>query len=616
MTSLVIGVDAGKTGSRVAVEIDGAAYPVAHGRGVVATPGPHGVRRAASALARVVEAALRDAGVAAAPSAVGIGVAGLSTLEGGADALATSLAPHWPGASVAVTADYVTAHAGALGGGAGVVLAVGTGSVALGMSEDGVLRRVDGWGQWLGDDGSGAWIGREALRAAVRAADGRGEGTALLAAAEERFAEPSGLPAVLPFEAGLPTRTAAFAPDVVAAADAGDAVAGDILRRAVHAWAESTHAAARAVGAGRAACVGGLADVESMYRDWAAQVAPRLRAVEAHGSSLDGALLIAGRDDLPHESQVSRRTGAASAETGGDDLDLLETEGVRAGLDDLDVRSSRQIVDVLLGAESRLPEVLDAAREGLAAAVSLAERALRDGGRIVYAGAGTPGRLAALDAAECPPTFGVSPDRVIALLAGGDDAAGRAIEGAEDRADDAARAVARHDVGASDVLVGVSASGRTPYVLAAIRAAAEKGAATVAVVNNPDSVMADAADVAVELLTGAEVIGGSTRLTAGTAQKVALNTLSSATMVRMGKTYGPRMVDVVASNHKLRRRASRIVREVCDVDGATAAAALEAADWHTKTAIVSLLAGVDVDEARTRLASADGRVRAALEVGS
>ena len=149
----------------------------------------------------------------------------------------------------------------------------------------------------------------------------------------------------------------------------------------------------------------------------------------------------------------------------------------------------------------------------------------------------------------------------------------------------------------------------TPYVLAALESARAAGAATIAVVNNPDSVIAAAADVAIELLTGPEVISGSTRLTAGTAQKVTLNTLSTAAMIRLGKTYGPRMVDVVASNHKLRRRAARIVRDVCVVDDATALEALEAAGWHTKTAIVALLAGVGVDEARSRLVDAHGRVR-------
>ncbi|MGH3359694.1 MAG: BadF/BadG/BcrA/BcrD ATPase family protein, partial [Nocardioidaceae bacterium] len=238
MTSLVIGVDVGKTGSRVAICRAGAVATVTTGRGVVPTPGPDGVRRAASALEREVGNALANAGhEQVVPAAVAVGMAGVTTLPGGADALADALARRWPGTSVAVTTDSVTAHAGAVGGGPGVVLAVGTGSVALGLASDGTLHRVDGWGQWLGDDGSGAWIGREALRAVVRASDGRGAPTTMAQAAERRFADAAGLPAVLPFETGLPTRTASFVPDVVAAADGGDDAARDILSRAAQAWA-------------------------------------------------------------------------------------------------------------------------------------------------------------------------------------------------------------------------------------------------------------------------------------------------------------------------------------------------------------------------------------------
>jgi len=313
---------------------------------------------------------------------------------------------------------------------------------------------------------------------------------------------------------------------------------------------------------------------------------------------------------------VWRARPRSAPEPASENLDVLETEGVREGLDDLDVRPVGAVVDALLDAEGKLASVLDGARDGLVDAVTIVEAALRRGGRLLYVGAGTPGRLAALDAAECPPTFGTPPGLVEAILAGGDGAASAAVEGAEDMSSEAEKALDVRDVGSNDVVVGISASGRTPFVLAAIHRARERGAATVGVVNNADSPIVDAADVAVELLTGPEVVGGSTRLTAGTSQKVALNALSTATMVRLGKTYGPHMVDVVASNHKLRRRASRIVREVCGVDDATATAALEAAEWQAKTAIVALLAGIGADEARARLGDGDGRVRSAVEEGS
>jgi N-acetylmuramic acid 6-phosphate etherase len=294
------------------------------------------------------------------------------------------------------------------------------------------------------------------------------------------------------------------------------------------------------------------------------------------------------------------------------DVDLLATEQVRADLADLDQRSPAEIVHELLATEAEVPALLRAARDAIAAAVSRVERALGGGGRLIYLGAGTPGRLAALDAAECPPTFGIEPDRVVAILAGGDDAAGRSVEGAEDDPKTAARSLASSRAGAGDVVVGISASGRTPYVLAGLAAARAAGAETVAIVNNVGTPAGEHADVVIELPTGPEVVAGSTRLTAGTAQKVALNAISTAAMVRLGKTYGAWMVDVVASNEKLRRRARRLIREIAGVDDAAAVTALDAADWHTKTALVSVLAEVDAATARSRLDAHGGRVRDAI----
>ena len=612
MTRCILGVDVGRTGCRVLVRAGEETEYVGHG--VVPQPGGNGPRRAASALRRAIGEGLARAGLPSdAPTDIAVGMAGVTMLDGGAEALAQRIAQLWPGTNVAVAGDVLTAHAGALDGRPGVVLSVGTGVNALGLSADGGMHRVDGWGQWLGDDGSGAWIGREALRAVMRAADGRGESTALTERVVGRFGQADSLPAHFPFDAMLPTRTAALVPDVVDAAETGDAVAGDIIRRAVEAWVETSLAAVRAVDAETIACVGGLADVPALYDAWADAMEPHVKVVPAAGRSVDGAVMLAERTDLSHESHVRRANLRSTPKPERENLDVLETEGVREGLDDLDTRPAGVIVDALLEAEGNLATVLDGARDGLADAVTTVETALLAGGRLLYVGAGTPGRLAALDAAECPPTFGTSPSLVEAILAGGDDAAASAVEGAEDMSSEAENALDVRDVGRNDVVVGISASGRTPFVLAGLQRARARGAATIGIVNNPDSPIAAATDVAIELLTGPEVIGGSTRLTAGTSQKVALNTLSTAAMVRLGKTYGPHMVDVVASNHKLRRRASRIVREVCGVDDATATAALEAAGWHAKVAIVALLAEIDAAEARRRLDEGDGRVRSAVD---
>ena len=290
----------------------------------------------------------------------------------------------------------------------------------------------------------------------------------------------------------------------------------------------------------------------------------------------------------------------------------MATEAARAGLDDLDTRSPAAIVHLALEAERGAHDALAQAAPALAAVAEAVAARMRAGGRLFYLGAGTPGRLAALDAAELAPTYGAPPGLVVALLAGGPAAMLQAVEGAEDDATAAAAALDAHGLGAGDCVVGISASGRTPYVLGGLRHARAIGALSVAVVNNAGSDCAAAADLAVEIPTGPEIVAGSTRMMAGTTQKVALNALSTAVMIALGKTYGAHMVDVAASNVKLRRRALRIVQTVTGVAPAEAEAALAASGFQVKPALVALLAGVDAAEATRRLARAGGRVRDAI----
>jgi N-acetylmuramic acid 6-phosphate etherase len=487
------------------------------------------------------------------------------------------------------------------------VVAVGTGAVAVGLGPNGLVQ-VDGLGFWLGDVGGGAWIGRLALRRALQARAGRGPATALLAAAEARYGNLADLAGTLAAGDRVAATTAAFAPDVVAAARTGDQVALKILAAAGAALARTTTAAARSAGTDQVAAVGGLAAVLADH--WRTCVPKDLTVVTAAGTAVDGALLLSGRSDLPHESHVLRVQPEAIG--AGTLVDTLATEQVRQDLQDLDQRTPEQLVDVLLAAEATVPAVVAAARDTIAAAVALAEQALLSGGRIVYVGAGTPGRLAALDAAEIPPTFGTDPCRVVALLAGGSEAGVTAFEGAEDRGDTGRSDVLALSPGPTDLVVGIAASGRTPYVLAALLAARERGAATVAIVNNPGSLIAEASDVAIELLTGPEALAGSTRMKAGTAQKIVLSVLSTAAMVRTGKTYGAWMVDVQPSNEKLRRRAQRMLTEATGISDVEALAALEAAGWQVKTALVAALARLDAESARAALARSGGRARDAV----
>lgn len=643
MTDVRVAVDLGKTGCRAVLLVDGQIRAEASGEGAVGLAAHRGAQSAYAAVTGVVAAAQEQLAGARVAAAF-IGAAGVATNRVGTGSLARELGRHWGVDDVGVGSDAVTGHAGALGGEAGAVLTVGTGAVAFGLADDGRSSRVDGWGQWLGDDGSGSWIGQQALRQALRHHDGRSVtpiGSSLAAAAEARFGDLSLLPSLLGFDGDLPRATAAFVPDVLACADAGDEAARDILARAVDLWVESTVVAARALEVHRVALVGGLSGVAALRESWVDRLPGDLDPVAHPGTSLDGARLLLDRRDLPHERLVSRLAGQDPSHDPGhgsghepghdsghdpsmahpirgvrpmqtDDVDRLATEAVRPDLEDLDERDAAGIVDLLVGAEAGVPALLDAARPSLTTLAIQAERAVGGGGRLVYVGAGTPGRLAALDAAECPPTFGIDPGQVVAVLAGGLDAQGRALEGVEDDSEAGARDMVAIEVGPADLVVGITASGRTPYVLAALATAGAAGAQTAAIVNNADSQVKDLVPLIVELPTGPEVIAGSTRLTAGTAQKIALNVVSTTAMVRLGKTYGARMVDVVASNDKLRRRAVRIVVEVAGVDDEAAHDALAAADWHTTAALVALLAGIDAVSARARLDAAGGRVRQAL----
>ncbi len=294
------------------------------------------------------------------------------------------------------------------------------------------------------------------------------------------------------------------------------------------------------------------------------------------------------------------------------ELDRLQTEAIRPGLEDLDQRPPAAIVALLLAAERDAHDALARAAPQLQAAAEAVAARMTEGGRLFYLGAGTPGRLATLDAAELGPTFGAPPDLVVPLLAGGPAAMTQAAEGAEDDTEAAAAALDAHALTPADAVIGITASGRTPYVVAGLRHARTRGALAIAIVNNPASPAAAAADLAVEILTGAEPIAGSTRMTAGTTQKIALNAISTTAMIALGKTYGARMVDVRATNDKLRRRALRMVMDITGAPEPEAAAALHAAGNRVKPALVALLADIPTHEAEHRLAIAQGHIRRAL----
>lgn len=297
------------------------------------------------------------------------------------------------------------------------------------------------------------------------------------------------------------------------------------------------------------------------------------------------------------------------------DLGTLETESRNARTTELDRLSVRELLSVMNAEDQTVAPAVREALDAVAAAVDLITRSLRRGGRLIYLGAGTSGRIGLLDAVECPPTFGTTPGQVVGLLSGGPGAFVTAIEGAEDQPERAAGDLDAIDVTATDAVVGLAASGRTPYVVGGLQHAAALGAATVSVACNRDALISRYADVAIEVPTGPEVLTGSTRLKAGTAEKMVCNMLSTASMVRLGKVYGNLMVDVRATNGKLVDRVRRIVVEATGVEPGTAEQALNTADGHAKTAIVMLAAGCSADEAARRLERAGGDIRTAIGAG-
>ena len=297
--------------------------------------------------------------------------------------------------------------------------------------------------------------------------------------------------------------------------------------------------------------------------------------------------------DLAHLSRLTtEQQNPASA-----DIDMLDTEGMLRVINDEDARIAAAV-------RAEIPAI--------ARAVDAIVARIEQGGRLIYIGAGTSGRLGVLDASECPPTFNTPPDLVVGVIAGGDHALRHPVETVEDQEEPGAAALDELHVSERDAVVGIAASGRTPFVLGAVAHARELGAVTIGISNTENSRLSAAVDIPITPVAGPEILSGSTRMKAGTAQKLVLNMLSTGAMIRLGKTYGNLMVDMQSTNAKLRRRAIGIVQRATDIDEAAAADALKAAGGDVKTAIVMIRLAVSRDAAQERLASARGRLRIAL----
>ena len=294
------------------------------------------------------------------------------------------------------------------------------------------------------------------------------------------------------------------------------------------------------------------------------------------------------------------------------DLGHLVTESRNHHSEHIDTLSTLEMLKVINNEDKKVPFAVEATLPHIARLVDKVVTAFSQGGRLIYCGAGTSGRLGILDASECPPTYGTPHDMVIGLIAGGHKAILQAVENAEDNVQLGAEDLRQLNFNAKDVLVGIAASGRTPYVIGALEYARSLGAVTGAISCNPDSPIAQRADIAITPIVGPEVVTGSSRMKAGTAQKLVLNMITTGAMIKMGKVFGNLMVDVEATNAKLIERQIRIVMQATECDRATAEHALSQCQRHCKTAILMILAGVDAQQATQLLAQNKGFIRQAL----
>jgi len=524
-------------------------------------------------------------------------------------------------------------------GGPGILALAGTGSCVLGQDGRGRTVQVGGKGALLGDEGSGYRLAESALRAAARAADGVGMETVLV----QRLPESAGLErfdALIDWTSGAAKgEIAAFARTVVAAAegDAQDFVAqacideqGRLLARQVL-EANSRLAVPGEIPVSES---GGLFAHSELFRaafwkelDEAGATTEAAGLLDHDEFSGDGPVIGPARTLARRELELAGHRAVyamaalsslpdwatryeRSASGGGPGPALPSTEQSAAGRP-LDTMTAHEIVLTMNREDQKVPAAVGGAALSIAAAIDAAATALSGGGRLVYAGAGTSGRLGVLDAAECPPTFGVAEDRVVALIAGGDTGLRSSVEGAEDNGVAAEADVAAAGAGPGDFVIGITASGTTPYTVAAIEAAKAAGACTALLCCNPAA--PPVADIQIAMDTGPEVVAGSTRLKAGTATKLALNMISPGAMALAGYLYEGRMVRMRAVNEKLRQRAVRIVSELGGVDEGRAVTMLAEANHCIPAAVLMAVGAESAAEAERLFEASNGRLRQAMD---
>jgi N-acetylmuramic acid 6-phosphate etherase len=491
----------------------------------------------------------------------------------------------WPAAVVAVGGDRESGFATAFGDGDGITVIAGTGSAVTGRVA-GRIAKAGGWGHLLGDAGSGYQLAMTALRYVLSNYDLSRE-TGQLGQAILRKLGLNRLEDLVAWAANADKMSVAkLAPVVFQAAAAGHQEMIAAVQSGAHVLADYTRAVARRLEseAPEVRLLGGLfqhhSEYAEFYIDYIADLLPGAHVAVCAKSGALGAAWLVGRT-MPEPLAI----GSPVEEADAAEIAVAVTEQRNPRSAQMDKLATPVLVDLFICEEDEVARALNGARDALAAAVDMVAEAMLAGGRLFYTGAGTSGRLGVLDASEIPPTFGASPELVQGIIAGGVSALHSAAERAEDQPQAGELALLGRGVRAGDVVCGIAASGRTPFVLGTLRRAKALGARTILLTCNPARKRDTQWDVEIVLATGPELVTGSTRLKAGTATKVALNILSTCAMVRLGKVRGNLMIDVQASNAKLRDRALRLVCELCGCSRDEARARLEAAGWSVRRAL-------------------------------
>jgi N-acetylmuramic acid 6-phosphate etherase len=513
----------------------------------------------------------------------GVFLAGCGTEED-RQSLTRICAEVWTQAKIVVGSDRDSGLAAALGHGDGIVVNAGSGSSVTGR-RDKKIENAGGWGHILGDVGGGYYLSLQALRLILREYDlHRGEvqfTTKIL-----RALSLNNLDELVRWaQTADKMEVAMLAPVVFEAAAGGDARVMEIIEEGARVLCEYTEAVATRLHAlaPKVVLLGGLFQRDSIYnhayRRRLKKILPDVRVTNSERAPEFGAAWLAAEmQSWPeiHSEPVPEKI---------DDLAAALTEQRNPRSENLEKMNAQDLVKLFVEEEKFVGEALAAAKADITNAVELVGESLRKGGRLFYVGAGTSGRLGALDASEIPPTFGASPELVQGIIAGGATALHRSVEGAEDEMSNGALAIDRRGIKDVDVVIGITASGRTPFVLGALARTGALGAKTILLTCNPDREKNVKVDLAIDLAVGPEILTGSTRLKAGTATKVALNVISTGAMVALGKVKGNLMIDLNTTSTKLRDRATRMVAELTETDYNSARTQLEESGWDLRSVL-------------------------------